>query len=290
MGWRWGSRVGSLRTADGRTLAWHETGSGPPLLCHPGGPGCSSAYYPELPTLAAERTLLLLDPRGTGASDPPADPAGYDLEDYAADIEAVRAHLGVGRLDLLGHSHGGFVAMTWAAQYPDSVGRLVLASTAPRFTDAIREARAARAASHEGQPYYADAMEARRLRAEGRYSTDAELGELYRREGVLEAPVGVDPTPVLEVLLRAGDNADALGHFNSRIAAGMDHRPQLAGVTAPVLVLTGSEDVFLSGAHEIAEALPNATLVVLPGADHFPYLEPDHLDAWSHAVLDFLRG
>ena len=42
------------------------------------------------PGLAAERTLLLLDPRGTGASDPPADPSAYDLEDYAADIEAVR--------------------------------------------------------------------------------------------------------------------------------------------------------------------------------------------------------
>jgi len=281
--------VGRLRTADGRTLAWREAGSGPPLLCHPGGPGCSSAYYPELPILAAERTLIVLDPRGSGASDPPSHRDGYDLEDYAADIEAVRDHIGVERLDLVGHSHGGFVAMTWAARYPDSVGKLVLASTAPRFTDAIRQARAARAASHEGQPYYEDAIEARRLRAEGRYSTDAELGELYRREGVLEAPLGVDPTPVLEVLARAGDNSDALGHFNSRIAAGMDHRPQLAGVTAPVLILTGSEDVFVSGAYEIADALPNATLVVLPGADHFPYLEPGHAEAWSQAVLDFLR-
>ena len=279
----------SLRTADGRTLAWREAGSGPPLLCHPGGPGSSSRYYGDLSELAAERTLLLLDPRGTGESDPPADPAAYDLADYAADIEAVRAHAGVGRLDLLGHSHGGFVAMTWAARYPESVGRLVLASTAPRFTDAIRAARRARAASHEGRPYYEDAMEAARLRAEGRYETDEELTELYRCEGMLDGPVGVDPTPVLDVLVRAGDNADAVGHFNSAIAARMDHRPALAGIRAPVLVITGSEDVFLSGSHEIADALPGAKLVILPGADHFPYLESGHVEPWSRAVLDFLR-
>jgi len=281
--------VPGLTTTDGRMLVWHERGSGPPLLCHPGGPGCSSAYYGDLPQLAAERTLILLDPRGTGASDPPADPAGYDLEDYADDVDAVQRHLGIERLDLLGHSHGGFVAMTWAARYPERVGRLVLANTAPRFTDAIRQARRARVASHEGQPYYEDSIAAMRQRAEGRYSSAEELGELYRREGLVEAPVGVDPTPVLDVLARAGDNADALGHFNSRIAGGMDHRPLLAGVPAPVLVITGSEDAFLSGSYEIAEALPNATLVVLPGVDHFPYLEPGHAEPWSRAVLDFLQ-
>ncbi len=282
--------MASLTTADGRTLAWRETGSGPPLLCHPGGPGSSSAYFGDLPTLAAERTLLLLDPRGTGASGPPADPEDYDLEDYAADIEAVREHAGIDRLDLLGHSHGGFVAMTWAVVYPESVGRLVLASTAPRFTDAIREARRARAASHEGRPYYADAMAAARLRAEGRYANDEELTELYLREGVLDAPAGVDPTPVLLALAAAGDNADALGHFNSAVAAGMDHRPGLAGLRAPVLVIAGELDPFVSGSREIAEVLPDGTLVILPGADHFPFLEPGHEEPWSRAVLDFLRG
>src|SRR5689334_23140613 len=131
----------TLTTSDGRTLGWRAVGSGPLLLCHPGGPGSSSAYFGNLPLLASERTLLLLDPRGTGASDRPADPAAYDLEQYAADIEAVREHLALDRIDLLGHSHGGFVAMTWAGTHPERVGRLVLASTTPRFTDLIRAAR-----------------------------------------------------------------------------------------------------------------------------------------------------
>ena len=280
----------SLTTKDGRTLAWHERGSGPPLLCHPGGPGCSSAYFGDLPELATERTLLLLDPRGTGASDPPADPSAYDLEDYADDIEAVRRHLGIERLDVLGHSHGGFVAMPWAARHAEHVRKLVLASTAPRFTDEIRQARRDRVASHMGRPYFADAMQALQQREEGRYANDEELTGLYRREGVLFAPVGVDPTPVLDALVRAGDNSDALRHFNEEIAGSMDQRPLLAHVPAPTLVITGSEDAFVSGAREIAEALPDATLVILPGVDHFPFLEPAHEADWSRAVLDFLQG
>ena len=164
----------------------------------------------------------------------------------------------------------------------------MLASTAPRFTAAIRQARMERVASHEDQPYFAGAMEAMRRREAGDYAGDAELTELYRREGILFAPVGVDPTPVLDALVLAGDNADALGHFNEQIAGSMDHRAALAHVTAPTLVITGSEDAFVSGAHEIAEALPDGRLVVLEGVDHFPFLEPGHEAPWSRAVLDFL--
>ena len=95
----------TLTTDDGRTLAWRARGSGPPLLCHPGGPGSSSAYFGDLAELAAERSLLLLDPRGTGGSDRPSDPSAYDLEDYAADIEAVRGHLGIEQ-HKIAHHHG----------------------------------------------------------------------------------------------------------------------------------------------------------------------------------------
>src|SRR4051794_41710916 len=124
--------MASLRTPDGRTLSWRETGAGPPLLCHSGGPGTSAAYFGSLDELAAERTLLLLDPRGTGASDRPAGPSAYALEDYAADIEALRVQLGLETLDVLGHSHGGFVAITRAGADPQPLGRAPPAGPPPR--------------------------------------------------------------------------------------------------------------------------------------------------------------
>jgi pimeloyl-ACP methyl ester carboxylesterase len=281
----------SLITPDGRTLSWRVVGSGPPLLCHPGGPGSSSAYFGDLALLAAERTLLLLDPRGTGASDRPADPAAYDLEDYVADIEAVREHLSLDRIDLLGHSHGGFVAMTWAGTHPERVGRLVLANTTPRFTDVIRAARMDRARSHEGQPYYEDAMAAIRAHQQGQYADDSELIALYRRELPLFAPVGAEVAPLGEAMARAGTNADALRHFNQVVSGTMDLRPLLGRIEAPTLVIGGALDPFGPPAQEeIASALPNATLVILAEADHFPFLEPEQDEAWERAVLEFLAG
>jgi pimeloyl-ACP methyl ester carboxylesterase len=53
--------------------------------------------------------LVVLDPRGTGGSSVPAD-GGYRQEDYITDLEELRLHLGLQEFDLLGHSHGGFVA------------------------------------------------------------------------------------------------------------------------------------------------------------------------------------
>ena len=108
-------------------------------------------------------------PEGTGGSDRPTASSGYDLEDYAADIEAVREHLGLRRLDLLGHSHGGFVAMAWGGAYPDRVGRLVLAGTAPRFTDVIRRLRMERVGSHQGQHFFEDAIAPQQDQQAGNY-------------------------------------------------------------------------------------------------------------------------
>ena len=279
----------ALTTEDGRTLAWHERGSGPPLLCHPGGPGCSAEYFGGLPDLAEERTLLLLDPRGTGDSDRPADRSNYALETYAGDVEAVRAHLGLDRIDVLGHSHGGFVAMAWAGAHPDRVGRLVLASTTPRFTDAIRTRRSQRVAEHQGQPYFADAMAALRAHQAGEYRTDEELARLFERESRALAPLGADSADVMVTLARSGTNADALRHFNDHVAGGMNLAPGLAFVDAPTLVITGAADPMgVAAADELMEALPNGTLAVVPG-DHFPFLEREHRPQWSRAVLEFVQ-
>jgi pimeloyl-ACP methyl ester carboxylesterase len=281
----------TLRTGDDRTLAWRETGSGPPLLCHSGGPGASAAYFGSLDELAAERTLILLDPRGTGASDRPADPSAYALEDYAADIEALRTEFGLDTLDVLGHSHGGFVAITWAGTHPERVGRLVLAATAPRFTDAIRTRRRERVAAHVGQPYFADAMAALEAQQAGRYGSDTELAALYERAGAVLVPPGGDIEPIAAAFRSGGINADAMRHFNERIAATMDLRPLLARITAPTLVISGEADPFGGPtSDEIVAALAQGTVVTIPGADHFPFLEPEHRAAWARAILDFLAG
>jgi pimeloyl-ACP methyl ester carboxylesterase len=241
--------------------------------------------------LAAERTLLTLDQRGTGESDRPTDPTSYDLEHYADDIETVREHLGLDRLDLIGHSFGGFVAINWAGSHPDRVGRLVLAGAVPRFTDEIRQARIERAMGHQGEPYFQDAMGALQRQQSGDYSSDEELAALYERAGRVFEPHGADGAAVISRSLgESGTNADATCHFNERVAPAMDQRPLLRRIDAPTLVITGDLDPFRHSMDEMARELPNATTGLVPGADHFVLLEPDNRPAWARAILDFLSS
>ena len=111
---------------------------------------------------------------------------------------------------------------------------------------------------------------------------------LYERAGPVLAALGDDITPIADAFRASGMNADALKHFNERIAGGMDLRPQLARIEAPTLVLACERDPFNAATDEIAEALPNPTVVTVPG-DHFAFLEPDNRAAWSRAILDFLN-
>src|SRR5262249_35198395 len=159
---------------------------------------------------------LLLDPRGTGDSDRPADPHAYDLDDYAADVEALREHLALEQIDVLGHSHGGFVAMAWAGLYPDRVGRLVLAGTAPRFTDAIRAHRSRQPLAPQHQPYCAAALEAFARQQAGDYADDAELAALYDAGARATGKPGDDTRGLRWMFEVAGVNADATRHFNER--------------------------------------------------------------------------
>src|SRR5260370_508520 len=120
-------------TADGRKLTYRSLGNGPVLVCHPGGPGLSSAYFGDLAGLWERFTLIEINPRGTGTSDRPKDRRAYQVDDYVSDVEELRHHLGLDRIRLLGHSHGGVVAHAYASKHPDRVSRLVLASTLARF-------------------------------------------------------------------------------------------------------------------------------------------------------------
>ena len=170
-----------LTTRDGRTLAYRRIGSGPTLVCHPGGPGFSSLYLGDLGGLGQELELVLLDPRGTGGSDPARDPSGYAIADYAADVEELREHLGLERLLLLGHSHGGVVAIEYAAAHPDRVERLILASTLPRHGAEQEAAMQQAVEARQGEPWYEDAVDALQTELQGSFADGRELMELCRR-------------------------------------------------------------------------------------------------------------
>ena len=265
----------SFRTADGRMLSYRREGSGPVLVCHPGGPGFSSRYFDDLAGLGASLTLVMLNPRGTEGSDRPADPRAYQTEDYVADLEELRTHLGLERMLLVGHSHGGVVAAAYAAAHPDRVEKLVLASTLARFAGEQQAAMEAGMKTKEGEPWYADAVAALEAEQEGRFESDEELAELALREFPFYfAHYGEPEQAYLEILRGEIPVADALLLFNNEIFTTFDLRPELPRITAPTLVITGEDD-FITGKVCAAdfESVPNHRTVLVPACGHFIFVE-----------------
>jgi proline-specific peptidase len=282
-----------LTTADGRRLAYRRAGTGPTLVCHPGGPGFSSRYLGELAGLGAELELVLLDPRGTGGSDSPADSRAFAIEDYASDLEELRAHLGLERMLLFGHSHGGIVAIAYASRHPERVERLVLANTAARFSAAQTAAMEAAMEAKAGEPWYADARDAIETELKGEFDTDEELMALsVRMMPFYFARYGDSERAWTQSL--AGDrlNAGATRLWEREIFEHFDLRPELERITAPTLVITGEKD-FITGPSGLAEleqglAHGETETVILPGTGHMIFVEAP--EAFREAVLSFLRA
>jgi pimeloyl-ACP methyl ester carboxylesterase len=278
-------------TADGRKLTYRKLGSGPVLVCHPGGPGFSSSYFADLAGLFERFTLVMLNPRGTGGSDRPSDPRAYQIDDYVADVEQLRQHLRLERMLLLGHSHGSVVAEAYAAQHPDHVQRLVLASALARFGPEQEAAMRAGMDKRSGQPWYPDAVAALEEEQDGKFSTDQELGNIFFREFPLyfarygEAEAGYADTLRSETI-----NADTLLLFNREIFNTFDLRDRLPKITAPTLVITGEDD-FICGpvcAAEISAAIPGAKEVIVGDSGHMTFIEQPQ--AFHDEVADFLES
>lgn len=279
----------ALTSEDGRRLAYKRTGSGPTLVCHGGGPGFSSLYLGDLGGLDERLELILLDPRGTGGSDRPADPRAYAIEDYVADLEELRRHLGVERIDLLGHSHGGVVTIAYAARHPERVERLILASTLARWGPENQAAMEAGVAACADEPWYPDAKAALEAEQAGDFSTDEEMEELAFREFPFYfAHFGDKERAYLETLRADSTNSDTLRYFNEEIFPTFDLRPDLEKITAPTLVITGADD-FITGpvpAADIEQGLADVSKVIIPNCGHFIYFEAP--EAFCEAVVSFL--
>ena len=279
----------SFTTADGRKLSYRKLGHGPMLVCHPGGPGFSADYFGDLAGLWEQFTLIMLNPRGTGASDRPADRRAYQIDDYVADLEELGGHFGEERMLLLGHSHGGIVAMAYAAAHPGRVRRLVLASTLARFGPDQDAAMRKGMDRRSSQPWAKDASAALEEEQAGHFSSDEELSGLVIRELPLYfAHYGPAEAGYLDTLRSETINADALKLFNQEIFTTFDVRDRLPAIKCSTLVITGDDD-FICGpicADEICLYVEGARKVIIGDAGHLTFVE--QTQAFHDEVADFL--
>jgi proline iminopeptidase len=270
----------------GDTLISYPLGpvGGTPFILLSGGPGFDSKYFRVSPvwrTLAKTRRVVIYDQRGTGRSSPIGPGDTITMADEVADLEALRQSLGAERIDLFGHSFGGYFGMTYAAKHGDRIAHLILAgSAAPKFSETIflfdqafPEKRGWQEDLRRGQ------------------STGDSLA-IQRALAVYLSMIWYDPANrdrFLPLLGAAGYHERQGSQLSAEMAA-TDLTPALAGFRFPVLVLNGRYDMNVAAltGYRIHQAIPGSRFVIMEKSSHMMFYEEP--ERFLEIITGFLQG
>jgi len=258
-----------VRSRDGTPLAVWIEGSGPALVMVHGSIADHTTFDPFVEVLRENLTTFSIDRRGFGASgDGDVYAIERDFEDIAALVDTVAACTS-GPVALWGHSYGANCAMGAAAR-TGNIHHLVLYEPSLGFAY---------------PPGSIDAIEAAVARGHREEAIIAVLRDLLEMtEDEVDA---LRSGPLWPVRLAAAHTVPR----ECRVEDGWAYAPgQFDGITAPTLVLTGSESVteLTRATHQAAAALPNSQIRVLDGHGHFAHkTDPAMVDA---LIRDFISS
>ncbi len=285
---------GHLDAGGGVRLGYRIAGSGADtLIVIHGGPGLTLDYLAaDLEPLAARHALVFYDQRGTGRSSLVTDSAALTADRFADDLEALRRHLRLERMNLLGHSWGAGIVALYARKHPDRLGRLLIVAGLPLTMAGLEESFTKMAAGRDSAEArrMAEAMAARRQDPGDPAACRAYYAIWFR-------PFFADPDAARR---SRGDFCAGTPESRSNKMASVDRytlpslgrydwRAMMRDVRAPTLVIHGTEDpLLLDTAHEWAATLPNSRILVLDGTGHFAYVEAP--ERFFPAVDRFLAG
>jgi pimeloyl-ACP methyl ester carboxylesterase len=245
----------------GLRIHYVALGEGAPILLLHGWGTQLESLTPVIEHLARKRRVFALDFPGFGASEFP--PQDWSVGDYTNWLARFLDQFGLEKLDLLGHSFGGRVAIKFSAACPERVSRLILIDSAGvRQYDTTPRFRLIQAGARLGKPLLNLLPVRLRKRVQWR---------LYRAAGSTD-------------YLTAGR---LKGTYAKVIAEDLE--PFLPQVRARTLLIWGEADKAtpLADARVMAAHIPDNRLVVIPNAGHYPFLDqPERVFA---ALDDFLQ-
>ncbi len=256
---------------DGVKVTYHVAGSGPVCLVHSGGPGIHYDYL-RMPQLEEHLTMVYIEPVGTGNSGLLPD-GDYSMAKYAYFADQLIRHLGEEKAFFLGHSHGGFVALQFALDYPEHL-RGVIVYDGMAFNgqelgeEAFRQIEAYVARRPAGDPLAEQVIQAwKEETPEDKASQVDALGRLlpvYFKDFEKIQPRIADWMKTIDITVDP-----------NRKPSQWDVRDRLTTIAVPTLVVVGAYD-FICGekwARQLHDGIPGSELVVLPDAGHFGHLE-----------------
>lgn len=250
-----------LRRPDGCRIRYEVAGApgAPPLLILEGVADRIAGWRRSLPALASELSVAIVDQRGNGDSDEPPGPC--TMATFVEDAIGVLDEIGWDRAHVYGQSFGGMVAQELALTHPGRVRALVLGCTTAGEAHTIPVAEATVPKGEPWRAWYASGYP-----------------DLHPDEVADDLRVASAPPEHPEGARRQWE-----------AMVSWDAYDRLPGISAPTLVLHGTEDRMIAPANAevLAARIPGAELVLLQGAGHvYHWEQPERAD---REVLSFLR-
>jgi proline iminopeptidase len=259
------------------------------LLALSGGPGVPCDYLREPLIRVVDRgyRLVTFDQLGTGKSDRPDDPALWTIERFAEEVEIIRGALDLGRINLLGHSWGGMLAIEYALRHQDVLNTLVLDTTFADTQFQVSESRRIRAALGPETVAMMQSHEAEETYEHPEYQAAVTLLEYRHFCRLQEWP---------EPLKRSWTDWNyqmkltLLGPRTFVFDGNLQYwnrLPDLGGLRIPTLVNAGLHDELTpASSMRIRRAVPGAELHVYRNASHTPFYESP--EEYFETLLGFL--
>ncbi len=276
-----------LKSINGTELYFNVMGSGEPIAILHGGPGMSHDYFlPQIRSLAESYQLIFFDQRLNGRSSGDVDSGAVTLENFVQDIEGLRKTFGLQRINLLGHSWGGFLAMKYAIKYPKNLKSLVLMNTVSASSELAQQA------NQEVVKKFT--QEDIKERAKILQSDQFKNGDLNAMAALFRVTLrpsffNVAMADSLRLFFPADyrEKSTKLQLLYSDVASYEIH-DDLAAITCPTLIIhSDSDPTPVTTIEKIRDAIPNSQLAVLNDCGHFPFIESPV--AFFKAIDDFMK-
>jgi 3-oxoadipate enol-lactonase len=234
-------------------------GSGEAMMFWPSLLMTGDMWAAQADHFGAERQVILVDPPGHGGSQKLT--ALFTFDDCARCIVDILDGLGVERTHFVGNSWGGMIGGTFAATYPDRIGRAVLMNCT------------ASAAGMRQKLEYAILLRMARLLGGVRPPLTRSVLKAFL--GPTTFATRPDVVAFVRDTVQAVDVRSSAWAVRSVVPNRPDQRALMSRVTTPVLVVAGVEDATfpLTETIAMAEAIPGAAIAVLEGVAHLAGLE-----------------
>ncbi|NQX98127.1 MAG: alpha/beta fold hydrolase [Flavobacteriales bacterium] len=253
-----------------------KIGEGEPLLVLHGGPGLFHNYLvPHFQELAKEYQIIFYDQRGCGKTDFPKDTSSINILTYVEDLEAIRNHLKIEKLNLIGHSWGSLLAINYTKKYPKNLNRLILISPAPStsdyYDDTFRNMQQKRSEEDTKELVKTMMSTGFEKREKESFKKAILLGDkvnLIDQSKIEELYQPMDFTVNSSNNLMLINSLLERTYFNLNLIEGIDV------ISCPTIIIVGGLDnVPFASTQLLHESIENSQLEVIQKSCHYPFFE-----------------